>query len=370
MNGKITARQAICTLYLYELGSSLVTGSSEKAGQDSWIAVIIGLAFAIPMIALYSKLSEIEPEMDFFEMCEAAFGKIGGRIATFLFSAYALLLGALVVRDFTEYLQVLSLPETPQPVIAVCMGLLGWYGIRKGISVPARNASFIAPLGTLVIFVLFALSVKLMNFDNLKPFLEHDTKTLLQAGYTSFVFPFAESALFLAIFCDADSSVSRKKLYLWGIIPAGTILTMLVVGNTAVLGDFLAKSMYFPSYESISVVDLGKFLSRFEVLVSGNFMIFGLLKSMICLYVASRGFVHLTGWQCKWLLISAAVSAGTVALSQTIYDSTMQMVSALKYYYRYAPLVEVVLPLLVFLTLSAKKALSRRRQAPTPEENA
>lgn len=368
MNGKITGRQAACTLFLFQLGSSLVTGGSEKAGQDSWIAVIIGLVFSIPLVLLFAKLSEAEPGMDLFDMCEAAFGKIGGNIATLLFSVYSLHLGALVIKNFTEYVQVLSLPETPQPVVATCIGFLGWFGIRKGSAVAARNAAFIAPLGTFVIFILLGLTAGFMDFGNLKPIFAHDAKTLLQSGFSSFVFPFAESVLFLSVFCDVDKNVSHKKLYLWGIVPSGAILTALVIGNTAVLGVSIAQSMYFPSYETVSVVHLGKFLSRFEVLVSGNFMIFGLVKFMVCIYVACRGFAHLTGWQ-NWLLLTGVASAVAVTTSQLLYQNTMQMFTFLNIYYRYAPFFEVALPLSIFLTLAVKKAFSRRRQCAATKEN-
>lgn len=368
MNGKITARQGICTLYLYVLGSSLVTGGSEQAGQDSWIAVGIGLVFTIPLVLLFAKLGEAEPGMDLFDMCEAAFGKIGGNIATLLFSVYSLHLGALVIRDFTEYVQVLSLPETPQPVVAVCIGFLGWYSIRKGIAVTARNAAFIAPLGTIVIFLLLGLTAGFMDLGNLKPFWGHDTKTLLESGFSSFVFPFAESVLFLSVFCDVEKTVPRKKLYLWGILLPGAILIALVAGNTAVLGVSIVQAMYFPSYETVSVVHLGEFLSRFEVLVSGNFMIFGLVKFMVCAYVASRGFAHLTGWQ-NWLLLTAITSAVAVILSQLLYENTMEMVKFLDVYYVYAPFFEVAIPLAVLVTLSIKKALSRRRQCPAAKDS-
>lgn len=368
MSGKITARQAICTLYLYVLGSSLVTGSSEKVGQDSWIAVGIGLVFAIPLVLLFAKLGETEPGMDLFDMCESAFGKIGGNIATFLFSVYSLHLGALVIRDFTEYIQVLTLPETPQPVVAACIGFLGWYGIRKGNVVVARNAAFVAPLGTFVIFILLGLTAGFMDFGNLKPIFEHDVKTLLQSGFSSFIFPFAESVLFLSVFCDVDKNVPRKKLYLWGILLPGAILTALVAGNTAVLGVSIVQAMYFPAYETVSVVHLGEFLSRFEVLVSGNFMIFGLVKFMVCAYVACRGFAHLTGWK-NWPLLTAAASAVAVTISQMLYENTMEMVTFLDIYNLYAPFFEVALPLSVFLTLSVKKAFSRRRQCSATKEN-
>ena len=52
MRDKITPRQAVCMLLLFELGSSLVTGGSMKAEQDSWLAALIGLAMSVPLLLL------------------------------------------------------------------------------------------------------------------------------------------------------------------------------------------------------------------------------------------------------------------------------------------------------------------------------
>lgn len=368
MNGKITGRQAVCTLVLFELGSSLVTGGSEKAGQDSWIAVCIGLAFTIPLVLLFSKLSAMAPGLDLFEMCEVAFGKIGGNIATLLFSVYSLHLSALVTKNFTEYIQVLTLPETPQPVIAICIGFLGWFGIRKGIEVVARNASFILPLTVFVVLALIGISVKFMDLGNLKPVLSHDMKTMLKSGFSSFVFPFAESVLFLSVFCNVEKNIPHQRLYLGGILPSGAILAALVASSTAVLGLSISQAMFFPAYEAVSVVRLGEFVSRVEVLVSGNFMIFGLVKFMVCVYVACRGFAHLTDWH-NWPLLTAAAAAAATVTSQVLFQNTMQMFAFLDIYDQYAPFFEVALPLAVFLTLSVKKAFSRRRRCSANREN-
>lgn len=357
MNDRITGRQAICMLLLFELGSSLVTGSSEKLGPDSWVAVLIGLAMAMPVVLLYGKLGERYPGMDFFEMSEAAFGTVGGGIVTLLFSLYSLHLSALVIKNFTEYIQVLSLPQTPQPVIAVCAGLLGWLAVQRGIEVAARNASFITPLATGVIAMLLLLTSGFMDFGNLKPAFVSSPETLLRSGFSTFVFPFAESVLFLSVFCNVADSVPLKKLYLRGVLLSGGILCALVIGNIAVLGVPITQSMYFPSYETVSVVFLGDFLSRIEVLVSGNFLIFGLVKFMICIYVACRGFMRLPGKK-NWKILTACASATAVTVSQLLYKNTMQMFAFLKIYDSYAPFFEVVLPLAVFIKLSLRKAPS------------
>lgn len=374
MAEKITGRQAVSLLFLFELGSSILTGSSDDVGQDSWAAILIGMALTVPLVLLFARMGALAPGRDFFDMSELAFGKVGGGIVALAFSLYSLHLGAMVVRNFTEYVSVLSLSETPQMVVAACMGLLAWFAVRRGIAVPARNASFIAPLAGAVVVLLLVLTTSYMDFDNLRPALVSDPKLLLQKGFSSFVFPFAESVLFLSVFCYIEKEQAPlKKYYFMGTLLPGLLLMAIVVDNIAVLGVQITQDMYFPAYETVSIVQLGNFLSRIEVLVSGNFMIFGLVKFTVCVYVAARGFMHLPGKK-NWKLVTALTAAGGTAASGLLYRNTMEMFSFLYVYDQYAPYFEVALPLAVYLTLRCRGVGAKKQELPadsapeTPEQ--
>lgn len=367
MPDKITPRQAVCMLILFELGSSLVTGGSMKAEQDSWITALLGLGMAVPLLFLYARLHTLCPDGDLFDMACAAFGKAAGRAVTLAFSVYAFFLGALVIRNFTEYIQVLSLPETPQPVCAVCIGALAFFAVRSGIETPARSAEFITPVACAVVGVLLALAAKDMDPSNLQPVLDHSPRLLLSDGFASLTFPFAESVLFLSVFCAVKEPTSScRTCYLWGVLLAGAVLTVLIAANIAVLGAPIARALYFPSYETVGIVDVGNFLSRIEVLVSGNFIIFGLMKVTVCLYVGCRGLARVFGRR-RYRLCTALAAAGMIVFSQLVYTSTMQMFAFLDVYKRYAPVPEIALPLALLAGLSRARA---KNTAAAPPENA
>lgn len=332
-------------LILYELGSSLVTGGSMRTEQDSWIATLIGLGMTIPLLLLYAKLQTLCPNGDIYDMSRTAFGKVAGSAVTLLFSLYALHLGAMVIRNFTEYIQVLSLPETPQPVCAVCIGALAFFTVQKGLEVSARSAEFVMPIGYAVIGILVALVTKNMEFSNLQPFLNHDARSLFSDGFSALTFPFAESVVFLSVFCTVEKpAASFRKIYLMGTLVAGAVLTVLLVGDIAVLGMPIARMLFFPTYETVGVVDIGNFISRIEVLVSGNFIVFGLVKISTCMYVGCRGIMRVMNWK-NIKLLAGVVTIAMIVASQLLYKSTMEMFTFLDIYKRYAPFFEIALPL-------------------------
>ena len=98
----------------------------------------------------------------------------------------------------------------------------------------------------------------------------------------------------------------------------------------------------------------GNFLSRIEVLVSGNFIIFGLTKVTVCLYVGCRGLARVFGAE-KYRAFAAAAIVGMIVASQFIYQSTMQMFAFLDVYKRYAPAFEIGIPLALLIGLSRKQ---------------
>lgn len=349
-------------MILFLLGSSLVTGGSVIAKQDSWVCIILAALVAVPVVLIYAGLYRAAPGQDLFDMAYSAFGKIIGPIITALFSLYTIHLGALVIRNFSEYFQVVSIPETPQAVTATCIGLIALYNIVKGIEVPARGSKFILPFTLVVIVFLNAVSFKYMDFNNLKPVLNQDLPTILKGAYSVFVFPFGEIVMFVTVLAMVERQSKPAKLYISAVLFSGLLLTLLVVVAIAMLGFPIVASLYFPSYSAASIIDIGDFLSRIEVLVSGNYIIFGVVKVSLCLYVGCKGISKLFGIK-NHKKTAAPIIAVMIIVSVLVYENTMQMFDFLHIYELYAPFFQIVIPVALLITLKAKLK-NNKPQAP------
>ena len=354
---KITVKQAISMMILFQLGSSLVTGASMLVDQDSWISVAIAIVAAMPVFLMYAKINKLALNKDLFELSYYTFGNIFGAVITLIFSLYSFHLGSLVIKNFTEYIQVMSLPETPQMVSAIFIGMLAFFAIRNGIEVFARFAAFMMPIAMLVVIILLSLSAKYMNVSNLKPFFSHDMKSVLSEAFSALAFPFAETVLFISVFSAVEDKKGLSSKYMTALLIGGSALMILIMSNIMVLGFPLVKALYFPSYETAGIIDIGNFISRIEVLVSGNFIVFGLTKVSICLYVACKGIVRLFRFK-NFKITAGAVSFLMVAVSQVLYENTMQMFKLISVYKYYAPFFEILIPLaiMIILALKVKKA--------------
>lgn len=363
INEKISGRQVVSIMILFSLGNTLVTGGSFKAEQDTWISVIIGTVLSIPIVLIYARLNKLEPDMSLFDLAYMVFGKIGGAIITFLFSAYVIFMGTMVIRNFTEYIQVISFPETPQIVVAICISLIAYFTVKKGIEILGRGIVFVIPITMFVIAVLLLFLTQKMDINNLKPVFYNNLKPVLAGAYSTLTFPFAETVLFITVFSVVDTKKTPAKLYLTAILISGFLLLLLVLGDIMVLGFPLVKSFFFPTYATTGIVEVGKFFSRVEVLSSGNFIVYGLVKATICLFVGCKGIARLFNIS-DHKKVAAPLSLIMMIGSTYIYKNTMQLLKGAEIYSYFAPFFQIVIPLfiLIFLQIKIKKKGIGERQ--------
>ena len=345
-------------MILFLLGSFVVTGGSTVAKQDSWACVALAALVAVPVVLIYAGLCKAAPGQDIFDMAYSAFGKIVGPIITALFSVYTIHLGALVIRDFSEFLQVVSLPETPQVAVAICIGLIVLYNVVKGIEVPARGAVFIMPITLLVLLLIYALSFKYCDFRNLMPIFNQDIQTMVTGTYDGLVFPFGELVMFITVFAVVEKKSEPAKLYIAAVLFSGIVLTVLVMITTMIIGYPLVASLYFPAYSAIGIIDVGNFISRIEALLSGVYIIFGMMKVAVCLYVGCKGISKLFGIK-NHKKVATPITAVMIIMSVLVYKNTMQLFTFLKIYAIYAPFFQILIP--VALLIGLRKKIKKER---------
>lgn len=138
----ISNSQGICIMSMFLIGTSIVLEVAKNAKQDAWISIALGIIMSLPMIVVYSKLLNNFPEKDLYDIFQYVFGKKIGKVISVLFIWYVFHLGALVIRVFSEFVNVVSLPETPQSIFAIFLGLLCIWTVKSGIEVLGRLAMF------------------------------------------------------------------------------------------------------------------------------------------------------------------------------------------------------------------------------------
>lgn len=357
----ITKKQFISIMVSFLLGSSLVLGVGGTAKRDTWIAILVAMGISIPVLCMYARLVSLYPGKGLYDILIAAFGNIPGKIIILLYTWYAFHLGGLVIRNFTEFIMVVTLPQTPQYIIAFFMIVLSIWAVRSGIEVIGRWAAIVLPLLLAAIILVSFLFIPILELKNIKPVLSEGIRPVLTSAFSVFAFPFAEMVLFTVIFGNLKKGNSPYKVYFWSIFIGGLVIILVTVRSLMSLGMGNVSILYFSSYASVRLVNVGEFLQRIEVSVVMVFMLSGFVKVCICLLAAGRGIakvLDLDGYR----HIVAPAGLLMMIFSIVLYSNTKEMfVWAINIYPYYAIPFQVVLPLIIWITAEIKSHLAKNK---------
>jgi spore germination protein KB len=164
-------------------------------------------------------------------------------------------LGALVLRNFGEFIKIVAMQETPLFVSIICMGFVIIIAARLGIEVMARTSTYFLPIIFFVLLLVEFFSIPQTHLNYLKPVLGNGLKPILAGGFAAFSFPFCETVLFMGIFSSLKTKKSPFKVYKWGLAISGLIIIIVTIRNIGALGNMLSI-FYFPSYEAVSTIKI------------------------------------------------------------------------------------------------------------------
>jgi spore germination protein KB len=345
----ISNKQPISMIVLFIIGSTLMVGGGADVKQDSWIALLLGMIMALPAILVYSRILTLFPGKDLYSILEILFGKIFSKLISGMYIWYFFHLGALVIRNFSEYIKIVSFPETPQFYISVFIGSVCIWMARSGLEVIARWC-FIVFIFTIIMTVFFTiLGTPQMKFINIQPVLYNGIKPVAKVAFGVFSFPFAETVVFMTILPSLKANLKIYKIYLSSVIIGCAVILLIAVRNILMLGGEVLSNVYFPTYSSVSLINIGEFLQRIEILVSSLGFLAGIAKISICIYSASLGLSKIFNLK-NQVKVCSTLGLLMINLSYILYDSSMEMVEwASNIYPYYAVPFQIILPIIILV---------------------
>lgn len=365
----ITKKQFIAVITTFLLGSSLVLGVGGSAGKDAWIAVACAMLYAVPVYLIYGRIVSLFPEEGLFEIITIIFGKILGKMIIFLFAGYSFYIGTLVVRNFTEFINVVTLHDTPQYIIAFFMIILSIWAAKSGIEVIGRWSAVIFPIILSAIIFITLLFIPFVDLNNIRPILYKGLEPVLDSAFSVFTFPFAEVVLVLFLFGSLKKGGSPYKVFFWSLLIGGSSILIVVMRSFLVLGEANTSILYFASYTSIRIINIGEFLERIEVLAAVVFMLGGFVKVSICLLVACKGTAKVLSFP-QYRQVVAPVGLVMMLFSIIIHPNIADMLVWTEKIYPYFALpFEVIFPVIIWIGAEIKARRAGSNKNPKGDRN-
>ncbi|WP_432666358.1 GerAB/ArcD/ProY family transporter [Wukongibacter baidiensis] len=116
----ISNKQIISIIILFIIGPTSVSLSGVEAKKDIWLAVILSMCMALPILLTFCRLHTIFPDKDLFDMIIICFGKFIGKGIIILYIWNLIVTTTTTFRNFGEFITTVSFINTPMIIPIIC----------------------------------------------------------------------------------------------------------------------------------------------------------------------------------------------------------------------------------------------------------
>ncbi|TCO74417.1 GerAB/ArcD/ProY family transporter [Marinisporobacter balticus] len=351
----ISDKQGISLIVLFIIGSSSIAVSGLDAKKDVWLAIIMAMLLAMFILLIYARLQFIYPNKDLFEIIEICFGKFIGKGMIILYTCFFLDLTANVLRNYGEFINIVSFHNTPLVIPMLCIIILCAYAIKQGIEILGRWGSFFIIIPIVSLLIVVSLLISKMHINNILPVLNNGIKPVFRGAFGVFCFPFTQILPFTVAFSTFKTKRSPYIVYMLGLFIGGIVIFVTSLTDILVIGINDASSLYFATYTAVSRIDIGNILQRVEALSAIIFILGGFVKISIYLLSTCKGISKI--FECTdYRLIVIPISLLVINLSYLSFDSSMQYYEfdADIFSYYIFPF-QVILPIIILIVAEIKK---------------
>ena len=279
----ISNKQMQLLIFSYSIGGYLLLNMGANLKQDAWIASIIAVVSTIPIMIMYSRIMYLHPGKNLFDVIEIVFGKFFGKFINIIFVIHVFLLGSYILNDFTDFIKLTALFNTPLVITTICIGVLSIWILKEGIEVLSAWAKFFIRLVLVFVALVWILLIPKMDITNLQPVFYSGFKAISKESLKLVIFPFSGIFVFMTFFDYLDQDTKSKNLFVKPLIVGGIVAVIFTLVNIMVLGGEDYNSFYYSGYEAIKRLELHGEFQRAEVVVSIAFTIIQFLQISFCI---------------------------------------------------------------------------------------
>lgn len=277
---KIGEREAVAYLVTIVIGKVFLTYPAILVGyvaNAAWAVVVLsGLVTAFFLIFMV-KLVTTFPGKSFPEICEHILGPYLGPVVALLPVGGWLMEEALLLRNFSESMLVVALPETALSIIVLCFLGACIVGVYYGLENIARASYISFPFTLTAILAITLLSFTTWKTDWFYPILGEGVLPMLKAGVIRSS-DFVEVAALYAM-PSFFHPKQVKKIGFKAVMLSTAIFLLVIITYTMSFPFPVGQEPYLPLYMMARGVYLGQFFQRIEAI----FVIFWVFAGLLLL---------------------------------------------------------------------------------------
>lgn len=261
----------------------------NKSKQDAWITMIIATFLSIIPILVIIYIINYKPDKDIFQKLDALFGKIFGKIVSFIIACYVLFMLFMVVWSTTYFALTQYLSKVPFLFLSLLFIFIAVYAVSKGIETIAR-ANEIMLFMALFIIVVISLSLgKFINLEQLKPILTEGIKPII--GHSILALSYAFPPLLTLSAIPKDSLVDGQKYSKYLLIGFAISVFFIVIVTFYIVSIntiHLAEIFRYPEYYVQFKIDVAGIFEGVENFLTLHWMFNSVIMMIMCIFFLNR----------------------------------------------------------------------------------
>lgn len=267
MNDKLGTSQLMFSTMCFLLAAAML--NSFVAGitlQDTWITSLIALVLYLLFLPVLLALIRRFPSMDLYDINCAVFGKIPGKIISFIYLVFFYFLTTLNLKDSYTFIQATIMNRTPIEMLGFTFIILCGWAVYNGLSVVCRYTTAVVLISLFLNIFSIVTTYHVMNLDNYLPIFSYEPIKYVQSTHTILSIPYGELVVLLMIAPEVKRpGKGLGKPIVWGFILGALSHVLVIMRDVAVLGNTI--SLYaLPSFETLRLSKITASISHLEIL--------------------------------------------------------------------------------------------------------
>lgn len=249
------------------MGTQIVLGfprlMAEAAGTAGWILVIYVSVIAFLVFTLISRLYVPFEGKDLIDIGEIVGGTAGRLITGILLLGYLTYITSIVLREFSEDMKVIILPQTPISFVTMFFisGMI--LAAYKGLEAIVRFNALAIPFILAGFILITAAVAPYYNISNIFPVLGYGPEAIFGRGFLKLSIFSALSILYLIY----PHIKTRKNFSTVGYVSLAAASAAFLWGALSYQLTFpfpLALENFLPVYAMARLINYGRFFQRIE----------------------------------------------------------------------------------------------------------
>ncbi|MHC1684796.1 MAG: endospore germination permease [Clostridiaceae bacterium] len=322
--------------------------------QDTWIVILTGLFLTLLMVYIFTAIMNRFPKKSIIEINNKIFGNVLGKIISLVYIYHFFLIIPRTLKVIGDFAIQNLLVDTPSLVIIVSFTLVCAYAVKNGLEVIARCAIVLVICSFFIAFTLTFFLLKEFDLRNFMPFFQINLKDFIQGTHIIFAIPFSEVMIFFMIAPYTNNTGEIKRSIFIGTIIGGIYVFVVALRNIAASGIITYISS-FSAYQESTLIEIGRTMAKFEVLVAIVFFLTMFTKICFFYYgslLSIAHFFHLREY--KFLVFPCGIIM--ICFSFIMYSNPIEHLDVGSNLYPiYSFPIEVIIPILTLIIAKIRK---------------